>query len=755
MNTRNKDRLYELLPYIYRKRDYEQGEPLRALLQVIAEQVEVIEQDIQQLYENWFIETCEDWVVPYIGDLIGYQPVHNAGEPGEILTPEGRLRNRILVPRREVANTLRYRRRKGTLALLEELANDVAGWPARAVEFYKLLGWTQSLNHQRTDRGHTADLRRGDGLDNLEGPFDEIAHSVDLRRIGSKYAQGRHNIPTVGVFVWRLKSYPVTHTQAHCLEKVGPHCYTFSVLGNDTPLYIRPAAEPDPTSIAKELNVPAPIRRRAFEERTLVDGHTVSRASQAYYGVLDDNPLMGNSLAIWVEGGLNEGSEGASLIPREKIIPADLSGWKYQPPRDHVAVDPVLGRIAFSPKHPPKKGVWVSYHYGFPADIGGGEYERPISQYEKSVIKRVSGQDELKMALELWQEKDGKAPDDQPVHGVIEVTESGVYVLPISICLAEGHSLQIRAAQRKRPVIRLLDWSERPDNLTVRGEGGSRFMLDGMMITGRGVQIEGELTSVTIRHSTLVPGWSLEPDCEPAQPSEPSIMLVNSKPCLLIEESIVGSIQVNLDEVKADPVRIRVTDSIIDATGADCDSPECEAIGAAGETYAHAALTIVRSTVIGRVQAHAVDLAENSIFMGRLSVARRQRGCMRFCYVTPGSRTPKRYRCQPDLAEDLAESEVRDKAENMGAVELPAAIKTARLQARDRVRPVFNSTRYGRPTYCQLADSCADEITHGADDESEMGVFHDLYQPQREANLRARLDEYTPAGMEAGIIYAS
>jgi hypothetical protein len=36
-----------------------------------------------------------------------------------------------------------------------------------------------------------------------------------------------------------------------------------------------------------------------------------------------------------------------------------------------------------------------------------------------------------------------------------------------------------------------------------------------------------------------------------------------------------------------------------------------------------------------------------------------------------------------------------------------------------------------------------------------MGAFHDLYQPQRAANLRARLNEYTPAGMTAGMIYAS
>jgi hypothetical protein len=36
-----------------------------------------------------------------------------------------------------------------------------------------------------------------------------------------------------------------------------------------------------------------------------------------------------------------------------------------------------------------------------------------------------------------------------------------------------------------------------------------------------------------------------------------------------------------------------------------------------------------------------------------------------------------------------------------------------------------------------------------------MGVFHDLYQPQRAANLQARLDEFTPAGMDSGIIYAT
>ena len=74
---------------------------------------------------------------------------------------------------------------------------------------------------------------------------------------------------------------------------------------------------------------------------------------------------------------------------------------------------------------------------------------------------------------------------------------------------------------------------------------------------------------------------------------------------------------------------------------------------------------------------------------------------------------------------------------------------------RARVRPQFTSMRYGTPAYAQLALTCADEIRRGADDESEMGAFHDLFQPQRDANLRARLDEYTPAGMDVGILFAN
>jgi hypothetical protein len=44
------DRLYKLLPVVYQSRDADRGYPLRALLQVIAEQVNLVEADIAQLY---------------------------------------------------------------------------------------------------------------------------------------------------------------------------------------------------------------------------------------------------------------------------------------------------------------------------------------------------------------------------------------------------------------------------------------------------------------------------------------------------------------------------------------------------------------------------------------------------------------------------------------------------------------------------------------------------------------------------------
>ncbi len=721
------DRLYKLVPVVYRMRDADQGYPLQGLLRVITEQVNLLEDDIAQLYENWFIETCQDWVVPYIGGLIGYRPVYTTGQPSNTSTARSQARERIAIPRHEVANTIRYRRRKGTLAILEDLASAVARWPARAVEFYRLLSVTQNVNYRHLNRGRTAELRDGDALDLLDSAFDELARTVDVRRANSIHSLGRGNIPEVGVFVWRLKAYSLTETPAYHFEEESPNCYLFNPLGHDTALFTHSAD--DPGHAPGELKLPVPIRRRALltQEISEASGKTVSGVP-FYYG-------EGRSLQILT-------GAPRSPIPARDIVPADLSGWTYRPVRQQVAVDPELGRIMLGPQVDRRHGVWVSYYYGFSADVGGGEYDRPLSQPQDSKVYLVGAGDLMNLrindALAKWQ-------SDRPQHAVIEITDSRVYVEQIRVSLKKNQSLQIRASSGRRPVIRLLDWQTAlPNNLSVEGDAESWFTLDGVLVTGRGIQIEGAVSGVVIRNSTLVPGWGLHCSCEPKQPAEASLELLDAPLCVRIQHSIVGAIRVQRDEVREDPLRIYIKDSIVDAT-----SPERIALGAPGKLCAYTVLNVQRTTVFGQIQTHAIELAENSILMGQIITCRRQEGCVRFCYVAPGSRTPRRYECQPDLVEKAVFDLFTKK--RITAAERDALLQRERL----RVEPQFNSTRYGRPVYCQLAGACATEISGGAEDESEMGVFHDLYQPQRAANLRARLYEYTPAGSNVGVIYGS
>lgn len=779
---KREDELYQLLPVIHRLRDAEQGEPLHALLQVIAEQVNLVEDDIQQMYDNWFIETCQDWVVPYLGDLIGYTPVFAGGEPSDPNAAQTQARAKFLIPRREVANTIRYRRRKGALALLEQLASDVAGWPARAVEFYTLLGWTQQLNQPRPGLGGTVDLRQGEALELIGGPFDPHAHTVDLRRPNSEHTTGRYNLPSVGLFVWRLHSYAVTATQACCLEEVGTNCYTFSALGNNTPLYVKP----QPAVITGEANVPVPIRRRAFVERKPAAGIERIPAAESLYG-------EGKSLQIWANHWPTKNARSPGQpIPHHCIIPADLSNWNYQPPRGYVAVDPVTGRIVFPPNQRPKDGVQVSYHYGFSADIGGGEYRRAVAPAEANyrvVNEQRPNQGEFKNladALAAWKE-------DQLAHAVIEIATSRVYEERLEpLEMKKPHkSLQIRAASGCRPILRLQNFQvDLPDAWTFRLAPGSQVTLDGLLLYERGVYVEGPLADAndgeleaqsyekgntptvtpdtdkqaqvapavvkpeqpaqfTIRHCTLVPGWQLLNDCEPKRPTEPSLQIVNVNAHVTIEQSIVGSIWVIQNQVTSEPIPLHISDSILDATNTSDEGPACTVLSDETFSYAHAILTVQNSTILGRVKAHAIELGENTIFHDTVQVVRSQRGCLRFCYVAPESRTPRRYNCQPDLVEQPIKAAYQ--ANKIGKPTHDERINQVDL----RVRPRFNSQRYGTPTYCQLAADCAEEITAGADDEAEMGAFHDLYQPQRLANLRARLDEFTPAGMDVGVIFVS
>jgi hypothetical protein len=672
------DRLYDLLPLVDRMRD---DGALRDFLRVIAEQVGVVEDDIARLYDNWFVETADDSLVPYIGELVGSMPIPATGPWSA---------------RADVAGTIARRRRKGTRALLDDVARDIAGRPGRAVEMVWLLAYAQHVNHLRPTRGRVVDVRAVEALERLDTPHDEVAHRVDVRRVSSRRTPGRYNIPSVALFLWRLGAYPVTRTPAAVIERVGRWAFTFDTVGFDTQLFSAAGA---------------PVGRREFE---VTDDDGNRHVAAEHYGV-------GRSLVVWAPDWPRHG-EGRP-VPVDRVIPADLGDWDtYRARPGTVAVDPVRGRLLFPRREPPKR-VYVSYHYGFSADLGGGEYDRPVAPVaEGTWVATAEDTKGLRKALDAWRH-------DKPATAVIELVDSDVYAAPVDVAVRSHQSLTIRSANRVRAVLWLPDRrSERPDVFTAAVAPGGELVLDGLVVAGHPVRVEGWTpeegeeegddgrcagpTRVVVRHCTLVPGWLPRGRALPETPPPPALELVELPDARVeVRHSIVGTVQVLADAHEGDPLRLDVADSILDATGADL-----EAVGGAGPGAGYAVARIVRSTVLGRVHVHAVVLGENSIFDGVVKVARRGIGCLRFCSVVPGSRTPRQFRCVTDPP------------------------------------PRFTSTSFADAGYAQLSCSCPPEIAAGADDESEMGAFHDLYQPQRLAGLRLRAEEHTPAGMDVAVV---
>ena len=632
------ERMYELLPAIYRIRDADRGEPLRTLLSVIADQVGVLEEDLAQLYDDQFIETCAPWVVPYIGDLIGYRSLHN-------VVPK------IGSQRAEVAHTIGFRRRKGTAAILEQLARDVTAWNARAVEFFQLLGWTQwTPNHIRPKSFYAPDLRDWETLENINGPFDTVAHTVDVRHVAT--GEGKYNIQNIGIFLWRLGAYPLTKSPAFQLDA---HRFLFHPLGFGTPLFTNPVTEDEITHLAEPINVPAPITRRVLDAYL-----------PQYYG---------DGASVSIDG-----------VPIEKVVACDLSGWIHTPPAGKVAIDPVLGRIAFADAQtePPL----VTFHYGFSDDMGGGEYDRTASvDAELTPIEEVPAPHaSIQNAL-----------NTVAAGGVVQISNSGRYNETLAISVNAGERIELRAVNEHRPTLVL------GGDLLINGAADSQVTLNGLLIAGGAIRVNGALRALRLRHCTLLPSLN------------PSLIVDLPDVAIEIDHCITGALRVH------ERSNVSITDSIVDAT-----NEAAVAFAAANGTDTGGTLQIADSTVVGIIHTLELKLASNSIFMSDVRSQKKQSGCVRFCYLPLTSVVPRRYRCQPENESDAL-----------------------------RVRPQFTSLAYADPGYGQLALRTAPQIRTGADDEAEMGAFHESYEPQREANLRIRLDEYLRFGLEAGPFYVT
>src|SRR5579872_1557088 len=244
------DKLWNLLPAIYRTLDtdtYDSSGPLREMVNRIGKQTAIVRRSIDRLWEDQSIETCDDWVIPYIADLLATKLVASLDARGQRL---------------DVAKTIYFRRRKGTVAVLEEIAADITGWNARVVEFFRRMGRTRHnfdpeigfpaassnpLSARKlqleeglrglwtnTGIGGWADLRNRYGATQSRTAFDEFFHSTDFRQ--GKDMVGWHNIPRLGAFLWRLYSFGVDQSTPVPVSGC-PNQFSFDPTGRQVPLF--------------------------------------------------------------------------------------------------------------------------------------------------------------------------------------------------------------------------------------------------------------------------------------------------------------------------------------------------------------------------------------------------------------------------------------------------------------------------------------------------------------------------------------
>ena len=272
------ERLWQLLPALYRTADtdsFDSPGPLRELLNRIGAQVAVVRRSIDRMWADQSIETCDDWVIPYLGDLLGTNLVTNLDAKAQRL---------------DVAKTIHYRRRKGTVEILEELAQDVTGWTAHVVEAFRRLGRTRhgldpAIGPAAYPQASAADVAQLARIEGLTGPltrgaaggfadlrsphgallantaFDESFHTADVR--AGRGAVGHFAIPNLLVFLWRLTSFPVVGGTPVAVAGC-PGQYVFDPTGRPVPLFLPPATDSRrlrrrPGRPAREWQVPGPL----------------------------------------------------------------------------------------------------------------------------------------------------------------------------------------------------------------------------------------------------------------------------------------------------------------------------------------------------------------------------------------------------------------------------------------------------------------------------------------------------------------
>ncbi|MBO9621252.1 MAG: hypothetical protein J7500_00935 [Sphingomonas sp.] len=699
------ERLLALLPDIFRIRDHEQAVriaaaqgflapdpladvaegPLVTLLAALGQQLDLLEAEVDWLYEDQFIETCADWVVPYIGALVGAR-ILDVGDAESA--------------RQQVADTIRNRRAKGTSWALANRTRNIMVAPAEAIEYAAHVVQTYNPNFPGDGRAMTMAINGAPGR-LLALPSTIRQHLAELRdmREGGRFAP-----QNVGARVWTRHS--IAHGEVVPSAVAGGQAgrFRFDPLGRDIALW----------SVPRDLSNSERLRSRLLPDQIPGPIPLIPAVDfpEDYYGPGDsvlisiagvDQPLDQICFCdLGDDGGPGQWNANGSADELGRIR-IDPTRGRFLLPGGGAGVDPTTIRVRYH--------FGTALHFGREPCVGGAQREvadaasearmraafgardrRPPVPIDFSA-PAVLAQDAAPAQVATLLEQALDAFDQQPA---VRIDFGGTLAPPASTSLPTDANVELRGGDGVWPTLILAqDWQ------IAQGEGAI-LTLRGLRLSGDAIRVLADgLHQLTLIDCTVVPGSGSirieEPNCK-----------------LLALRSILGAIRV------APAVEIDLVDCLVDSGAADVP-----AIAALDET-AGGILWTERCTIIGDARLLAFDEVDDTIFAARpdraladppVSARRLQSGCARYSAIPRGSVTPRRYRCFP----------------GEGDTSSPA--------------PVFESLAYSDAGYGALVPANPDGVLLGAENGGEMGIGNGTSYHRRKRLLDRDLVEWVPFGM--------
>ncbi|MCM1982220.1 hypothetical protein [Lyngbya confervoides] len=797
------EKLWDWIPAIYRDEDGLADYPgvLRALVTLLAQQAAIARRSLDRLWEDQFIELCDDWAIPYLGDLVGTRLVHELNRRGR---------------RVDVARTIFYRRRKGTPLVLERLTQDITGWEGTVVESFRRLGRTrhgldpeladlqpiEAIASLYTPPGGWANLKSA--APTVDGPFEGLAHTPDFRQLRGHL--GRYNIPKLNVHLYRLRAYAVELATPF---EFGSGRWTVDPSGRDIPLF-RPDQRlgGEEWQLPQEWQFPAPIPCRLLGDAR----YQISFDQLEALEIPADSPLDAPALSPLVgipfrqEARLRRTLQ--SLIPNfAALTPAELAAFE-------TLLDQILA-VAIAPSSPKAYLVPSSIQVdptaiavaeGLDQDPGNASLDRVPLPHQRLVAGTLSDWGVSLSGLLPPTKRLVIDPERgrlwfPPVLGEVDPVWVLRYHYGLAGNLGAGtYDRQAAIAQPNLtatppcPLISIppgdlnnpgpIPWALPPERVGIFQFENSKtytFSEDLIGVERLVIQVENPQRPYLRRLESEPAIWQIEaapkpdppdpeldrrtlileglwiglesPEAVPGPPPRSPVMAtlelagnfdrVEIRHCTLDpggEQAVVEGVTRAIPAVQL-LVRGTVEDLVIESSivGPIAEASDLETPGTIAQ------ITIRDSIVQSLGPAPAIETHRGTVTLDRCTVF--------------GEVQVKVLQASDSLIQgrvavvDNQHGCFRFSATRSGAdVRLPPQFES-HLFTPEMPSLYFVSRRFGDPGYGQLSDRAPLSIVRGAENRAEMGAFNHLFNPIKLDDLRAKMSEFMPFGLIAQFIH--